>query len=96
MNFDDCPELLDVIRSVAGGIDGVKRVFDESRPSGSEDCTMLIRRVKEHGGRGTYFLFGCNQNGHHRADFDIQDTESLPVAFEVFTGVAKKLNGIAA
>lgn len=93
--LEDCPELLDVIRDVAKNVDGVKRVFDESRPSGSEDCTMLIRRVREHGGRGTYFLFGCNQNGHHRADFDIQDTESLPVALKVLTGVALKLNGIA-
>ena len=93
--LEDCPELLDVIRDVASNVEGVKRVFDESRPSGSEDCTMLIRRVREHGGRGTYFLFGCNQNGHHRADFDIQDTESLPVALKVLTGVALKLNGIA-
>ena len=48
----------------------------------------------QHGGRGAYFLFGCNHHGHHRADFEIQDETSLPMAFNMFKGLALRLNGI--
>ena len=56
---------------------------------------MLIRRVLEHGGRGTFFLYRCHHNGHHRADFEIQDTQSLPIGFEVLRKTALKLNARA-
>ena len=29
---------------------------------GSEDCTMIGRKVRSHGGRMGFFMFGCNQN----------------------------------
>jgi aminobenzoyl-glutamate utilization protein A len=90
----DNPELDEVIRAAAEETEGVKRVFVDTKPAGSEDCTMLIRRVVEHGGRGGYFLFGCNHHGHHRSDFEIQDTVSMPVGFGVFVNLAKRLNGV--
>ncbi len=93
--LEDSPELLAVIREAAEETPGVTRIVDECRPSGSEDCTMLIRRVLEHGGRGTFFLYGCHHNGHHRADFEIQDTQSLPIGFEVLRKTALKLNARA-
>ena len=52
-------------------------------------CSGLCR-----GGRGAYFLFGCNHHGHQRADFEIQDETSLPMAFNMFKGLALRLNGI--
>lgn len=89
----DCPALDEEIRAAAEATEGVKRVFTVTKPAGSEDCTMLIRRVAEHGGRGGYFLFGCNHHGHHRSDFEIQDTVSMPIGFGVFVNLAKRLNG---
>ena len=69
-------------------------LWDDIR--GSDDCTILINRVRAHGGKSGYFLFGCNQNGHHRSDFAIQDEESLPAAFELFTGFLELKNGLRA
>lgn len=91
-----CPTLVDLVLAEAKDVPNVKRVATENRPSGSEDCTLLIRRVVQHGGQGAYFLFGCNHHGHHRADFEIQDKESMPLAFGLFTRLAKRLNGVQA
>ena len=89
----ECPDVIAMVREVARDISEVKRIVELSSPAGSEDFTMLLRRVAEHGGRGAMFRWGCRHNGHHRADFDIQDTESMPMAFEVFTRMAQKVNG---
>lgn len=88
----DCPDVLDIVREVAGSVDGVEKISDLSSPAGSEDFTLMLRRVAEHGGRGGFFRWGCRHNGHHRSDFDLQDTTSMPVAFEVFTGFLCKTN----
>lgn len=60
---------------------------------GSEDSTWLLRRAAELGAQTGFFLWGCRHNGHHRADFDVQDTESLPLAIQVFTGLCSRING---
>lgn len=89
-----CPDLIDMVEEEAKKIEGVKRTFREDKPAGSEDCTVLIKRVVDHGGKAAYFMFGCNHHGHHRADFEIQDETSMPIGFEVFCRMAKRLNGI--
>ena len=47
-----CPEVLDLIESVAKTVPGVESIERFNKPSGSEDCTLLIERVVQHGGRG--------------------------------------------
>lgn len=83
-----------LIREVAADVPGVTRISDGTRVSGSEDVTMLIRRVTERGGEGAFFLYGCEHHGHHRADFDIQDESTLPIGLGVMIGVARRLNGV--
>ena len=85
-------DLVSIARA-APSIEAVE-LWDDIR--GSDDCTILINRVRAHGGKSGYFLFGCNQNGHHRSDFAIQDEESLPAAFELFTGFLELKNGLRA
>lgn len=86
----------DDLMSIAHAAPSIEAVelWDDIR--GSDDCTILINRVRAHGGKSGYFLFGCNQNGHHRSDFAIQDEESLPAAFELFTGFLELKNGLRA
>lgn len=64
-----------------------------TKKAGSEDCTILMRRVVAHGGRAAYLLIGADQNGHHRADFDIVDEKSLPVGLGVAAKIIERLNG---
>ena len=81
-----------VLEKVAKNLDGVSSVRNIDKVAGSEDCTWLIRKVVKHGGEGAMFLFGCNHNGHHRSDFSIQDRESLPIGFGMFTGFLSEVN----
>ena len=90
----ECKDVLDDLKEIAQGIPEVTNVVDLCSPAGSEDFTMMLKRVVERGGVGGMFRWGCNHHGHHRADFDLQDTQSMPIGFKVFTGYAKKVNGI--
>lgn len=91
-----CPELLSEVEAVMKDITGASMIPRVHVPSGSEDCAHFIRRVVGHGGKAAFFLFGCDHHGHHRPNFEIQDEKSLPLGFAVFTGFAKRMNGIRA
>jgi len=41
-----------------------------------------------------FFYYGCNHHGHHRGDFCIQDTESLPEGLELFAKMVEELNAV--
>ena len=85
-------EAVEAVKAAARDVPGVESVVDMNAKVGSEDCTMLIRRVQEHGGKAAFFYYGCNHPGHHRADFCIQDEVSLPIGWGVFTNFIKGRN----
>lgn len=85
-------EACQVVLEEAAKVPGVISVVDMNAKIGSEDCTMLIRRVQEHGGKAVFFYFGCTHKGHHRGDFEIQDTVSLPIGWGVFTRFVQRIN----
>lgn len=87
-------EAIALVFDAARAVPGVVKVSDMNAKVGSEDCTMLIRRVQAHGGKAAFFYYGCNHHGHHRRDFCIQDTESLPTGFGVFTEFIRRTNGV--
>lgn len=68
-------------------------VMSFEKMGGSEDCSILLKSAQERGAKGAFFLWGCNHHGHHRPDFDVQDTENLPRALAVLTGIVKRTNG---
>ena len=86
------PELYGVVEEVMKGIPNTTLVPRIHVPSGSEDCALFIRRVIQKGGQAAFILYGCNHQGHHRPNFDIQDEQSLPIAFQIYTGFATKVN----
>lgn len=88
-----CPEIFDKLEKAMSEVKGVKILPRFHAPTGSEDCSWLIRKVVSHGGQAGFFLYGCEHKGHHRPDFDIQDETNLPVAFNTFISFAKLING---
>ena len=90
----ECPQLNNELKEIEETLDGVTKVVVLDVPTGSEDYTLMVKRVVDHGGQGAFFRWGCEHHGHHRGDFDIQDTESMPHAFEVFVRYAQKANGL--
>ena len=85
-------DAVDVITRAATANHLPLSVFDAV--GGSEDCSMLIRRAQQHGAKAAFFIWGCNNRGHHRPDFDLQDMDNLPRALAMFTSVALETNGI--
>ena len=86
-------EAVELVKDAARAVPTVTSVVDMNAKVGSEDCTMLIRRVQAHGGKAVFFYFGCEHHGHHKPDFDIQDTASLRDGWGVFTGFLARTNG---
>ncbi len=95
-NMESSGTASDLLEETARELVGSDRVRVFTRTGGSEDCASLMRRAQAHGAKAGFFLYGCNQNGHHRADFDIQDTESLPLALAMLTGLVRRINGSCA
>lgn len=87
-----CPEFFDTVEEVMAKIPNVKLVPRIHCPSGSEDCALFLSRVIKNGGKAAFILYGCNHKGHHRSNFDIQDEQSLPNAFEIYKGIAQVVN----
>ncbi|MBM6705017.1 amidohydrolase, partial [Sutterella massiliensis] len=79
---------------IAKGISFIDNVSTRDDITGSEDCTWLCREVRSHGGKAGFYIFGCNEHGHHRGDFCIQDEQSLPEAFEMDRRFVLMKNGL--
>ena len=88
------PEAADLVATVVNAIPGLTSRMLQGE-GGSEDCSLLMRRAQQKGAKAVYFIYGCKHHGHHRSDFEIQDEKSLPVAFQVMTGIVTRLNGKA-
>lgn len=76
-------EVTDDLLAVAREIPFIHKVERNDGIAGSEDVTMICRRVRAHGGKVGFYIFGCNEHGHHKGDFCLQDEESLREAFEM-------------
>jgi aminobenzoyl-glutamate utilization protein A len=86
------PELVSLVLEEARTVEGFNCFLDKAGGSvGGEDATFMIRRVQEHGGKGTYMLIGSTlpaPHHHHRFDFD---EEILPMSVQLLTKVAKRM-----
>lgn len=92
LTYQGDEQAVEAVKLAAQAVPGVDSVVDMNAKVGSEDCTMLIHRVQAHGGKAAFFYYGCNHHGHHRNDFCIQDEQSLPIGWGVFTGFIKGRN----
>lgn len=87
------PEMVKMLREVAGTIPEVKQITGEANFGGSEDASLLAKRVTEHGGKAAFFVTGADRKaGHHQFNFDVNEP-ALDVGFRMFTGMVKKICG---
>lgn len=93
-NFEATPAACDLAVEACVEVFGGDHVTSLETAGGSEDCSILARRAIEHGAEATFLFYGCNHHGHHRADFEIQDTQSLPAALAVLSGICRRTNGL--
>lgn len=64
---------------------------DGHKLGGSEDATVLCKRVQKHGGKSCYFIWGSDlPSGHHTAKFDIEE-KNFDGGLAVWQGVIRRL-----
>ena len=67
-------ELVDILNAAGRATPGITVVDKALNFGGSEDATILARRVQAHGGKAAFFLWGSDRpSGHHTSTFDIKD-----------------------
>jgi aminobenzoyl-glutamate utilization protein A len=99
-------EMVDHVMAVAKGNPSVQNVVRHQLFGGSEDATILARRVQARGGKAVFFVIGADLTaGHHQGEFDF-DEKQLGVGVDMYTGLIGRLmsgansptaaNGVAA
>ncbi len=84
-------EMIEHVMAVAKATPGVQNVVRQKLFGGSEDATILARRVQAHGGKAIFFVIGADlKAGHHQAEFDF-DEKQLQTGVELFTGLIRRL-----
>lgn len=92
VDFTNDKEMSDLITEVAKSVKGVNKIIPDGNFGGSEDISILGRRVQSHGGKAAFFICGADRTaGHHQGNFDI-DESALEVGFEMYKGLVEKLN----
>ena len=87
------PELVEYLKEVASQCPLVKAVTTHSDFGGSEDASIIIKRIQQLFGKCIYFVIGADRTaGHHQPDFDA-DEAALEIGFEMFKGLIQKING---
>lgn len=80
-------ELVDILNAAGRATPGITVVDKALNFGGSEDATILARRVQAHGGKAAFFLWGSGRpSGHHTSTFDIKESDLDP-ALEVWTHI---------
>ncbi|EGG18958.1 Aminobenzoyl-glutamate utilization protein A like protein [Cavenderia fasciculata] len=75
-------ELVDILGTVVSEMPVLTAIPKRSFV-GSEDSTILAKRVQKNGGKSIYFVIGSNlKGGHHQSNFDF-DESILPTAVQL-------------
>ena len=86
-------ELVDVLTKAGEAVEGMTVRKDPMNFGGSEDATILARRVQAHGGKAAFFVIGADRpSGHHTSKFDI-DEKALDKGLAVWTNAVKEILG---
>lgn len=89
MNND--PELVQLVETVVKETTSAQCIPDGFPFNGSEDATILGRRVQAHGGKAIYFILGADRTaGHHEAEFDFDENQML-TGVNIYSGVLARL-----
>ncbi|MCI5851536.1 MAG: amidohydrolase [Sutterellaceae bacterium] len=85
------PEMIDLLRETAKTIPEIKTITESANFGGSEDASLLAKRVKEHGGKVAFFVNGADRKaGHHQFNFDVNEP-ALDTGFQMFAGMVKRI-----
>lgn len=86
-------ELVEILGRAGDAVEGIDVRREPMNFGGSEDATILARRVQAHGGKAAFFVIGSNHpTGHHTARFDICESD-LVKGLAVWSNAVKEILG---
>lgn len=88
ITMNPSPKLAAIVEDCAKDVVGVDKVSHYSEKGASEDASILIARVQQHGGLAAHFCYGADHTGNHSCDFDPDDIQSMPIGFEVYLNIS--------
>lgn len=90
-----CDEaLVAIVLDTVKNVEGFSNIVNEHYLGGSEDASLMMERVQNHGGLATYMFFGTEiAAGHHNSKFDF-DEGVLKRGFDLYTKLVERLNGV--
>lgn len=84
--------MMEVVQRAAEQIPWFKKVYFEGNVGGTDDATVMINKVQEHGGIATYIGLGTDTTQPvHNAKFDI-DEEVIPVSVDMLVLAVEELH----
>lgn len=87
------PGMVQMMTEVAKTIPEITKVTGRANFGGSEDASLLAKRVCEKGGKAAFFVSGADRTaGHHQFNFDVNEP-AMDIAFQMFTGMVGKICG---
>lgn len=92
VDFIPDDEMSNYVNDVAKTIPAIHDIRPTINFNGSDDATIMIKKVQSHGGKASYFMIGSDlKAGHHQSEFDI-DENQLMTGFLMFTGLLERLS----
>lgn len=86
--------MMEIIERAAKKVPWFKKVYFEGNVGGTDDATVYMTRVQQHGGIGTYVGIGTDTTEPvHNAKFDL-DEECIPAAIELFMNALEEIHAI--
>lgn len=87
-------EMMEVIERAAKKVSWFEKIYFEGNVGGTDDASVMINKVQDNGGIGTYAGIGTDTTQPvHNAEFDI-DEDAIPAAIEMLVNAVTELNSL--
>lgn len=85
-------ELVELLAAAGHTVEGMNVIEQSRNFGGSEDATILARRVQAHGGKAAFFVLGADRpaGGHHTSTFDV-DEDAVVQGLEFWKAAVSRL-----
>ena len=85
--------IMEIVQRAAEKTPWFSKIYFEGSVGGTDDASVMINKVQEHGGLATYIGIGCDTTQPlHNAEFDL-DEDSIPAAIEMLIHAVEEING---
>ena len=84
--------MMEIIQRAAQKVPWFEKIYFEGSVGGTDDASVMMNKVQEHGGIATYLGIGTDTtNTLHHPEFDL-DEDSIPAAIEMLVHALEEIH----